>query len=60
MPCVTVLMLFEYIANVLERPRAKFLNEHAFGSFKNAGDWILKDVRYITKCYATRDFIKLR
>ena len=34
------------IANVLERPRAKFLNEHAFGSFKNAGDWILKDVRY--------------
>ena len=34
------------IANVLERPRVKFLNEHAFGSFKNAGDWILKDVRY--------------
>jgi len=36
------------IANYLEKPRGKFLNEHALSSFKNAVDWILKDVRYIT------------
>lgn len=46
---ITLGIILSCIANVHEKPRSKFLNKHAYSSFKNTGDWTLNDVRYIDK-----------